>query len=50
MTSRTQDGAGLADLLPGDDPALLPGPDRIELYPVIGVHDVNPASNTRSAL
>jgi polyisoprenoid-binding protein YceI len=31
MTSRTQDGAGLADLLPGDDPALLPGPDRIEL-------------------
>jgi hypothetical protein len=27
-------------LLPGEDPALLPGPDRIELYPVIEVHDV----------
>ena len=37
-------------LLPGEDPALLPGPDRIKLYPVIGVHDVNPASNTRSGL
>ena len=35
-------------LLPGENPALLPGPDRIELYPVIGVHDVNPASQTRS--
>jgi hypothetical protein len=38
------------ELLPGEDPALLPGPDRIELYPVIGVHDVNPASKTRSGL
>ena len=38
------------ELLPGEDPALLPGPDRIELYPVIGVHDVNPASQTRSQL
>jgi hypothetical protein len=35
-------------LLPGEDPALLPGPDRIELYPVIAVHDVNPASQDRS--
>jgi hypothetical protein len=38
------------DLLPGEDPALLPGPDRIELYPVIAVDDVNPASTTRSGL
>jgi hypothetical protein len=38
------------ELLPGEDPALLPGADRIELYPVIGVHDVNPASQTRSQL
>lgn len=36
------------ELLPGEDPALLPGPDRIELYPVIGAVDVNPASQTRS--
>jgi hypothetical protein len=36
------------ELLPGEDPALLPGPDRIELYPVIGAHDINPASETRS--
>ena len=36
------------ELLPGEDPALLPGPDRVELYPVIGVHDVNPASEPRS--
>ena len=35
-------------LLPGEDPALLPGPDRIELYPVSGVHDINPASETGS--
>jgi len=33
-------------LLPGEDPALLPGPDRIELYPVSDVHDINPASET----
>ncbi len=33
-----------SELLPGEDLALLPGPDRIELYPVIGVHDVNPGS------
>ena len=36
------------ELLPGEDPALLRGPDRIELYPVIAVHDVNPASQDRS--
>ena len=35
-------------LLPGEDPALLPGPDRIELYPVSGVRDINPASETGS--
>ena len=31
-------------LLPGEDPALLPGPDRIELYPVLEVHDLNSGS------
>lgn len=36
------------ELLPGEDPALLPGPDRIELYPVIVVHDGAPAGETRS--
>ena len=36
------------DLLPCEDPALLPGPDRIELYPVMGVHDVNPPGESRS--
>ena len=35
-------------LLPGEDPALLPGPDRIELYPVLEVHDLGPASTTGS--
>jgi hypothetical protein len=30
-------------LLPGEDPALLPGPDRIELYPVVHVHDIDSA-------
>jgi hypothetical protein len=35
-------------LLPGEDPALLPGPDRIELYPVLDVHDLNPATPTGS--
>jgi hypothetical protein len=38
------------DLLPGEDPALLRGPDRIELYPVINVQDVNPGSDSRSQL
>lgn len=28
-------------LLPGEDPALLPGPDRIDLYPVIQARDIN---------
>jgi hypothetical protein len=37
-----------SELLPGEDPALLPGPDRIELYPVIVVHDFDPASQTGS--
>jgi len=36
------------ELLPGEDLALLPGPDRIELYPVIDARDVNPASQARS--
>ena len=36
------------ELLPGEDPALLPGPDRIELYPVLDVQDINPASKTWS--
>jgi hypothetical protein len=36
------------DLLPGEDPALLPGPDRIEIYPVIGHHDFGPAGETGS--
>jgi hypothetical protein len=26
-------------LLPGEDPALLPGPDRVEMYPVIETDD-----------
>jgi hypothetical protein len=36
------------ELLPGEDPALLPGPDRVELYPVLEVHDLNRAAQTRS--
>ena len=36
------------ELLPGEDPALLPGPDRIELYPVLEAHDIDPAGETRS--
>jgi hypothetical protein len=27
------------ELLPGEDPALLPGPDRVEVYPVVAVHE-----------
>ena len=38
------------ELLPGEDPALLPGPDRIDLYPVINVEAVNPGSDNRSRL
>jgi hypothetical protein len=36
------------ELLPGEDRALLPGQDRIELYPVLEVHDLGPADETRS--
>jgi hypothetical protein len=36
------------ELLPGEDPALLTGPDKIELYPVLEVHDINPAVATAS--
>jgi hypothetical protein len=36
------------ELLPGEDPALLPGPDKIELYPVLDVRDLNPATTTGS--
>ena len=36
------------ELLPGEDRALLPGPDRIEFYPVLEVHDLGPADETRS--
>jgi len=36
------------ELLPGEDRALLPGPDRIELYPVLEVHDLGPDDETRS--
>jgi hypothetical protein len=35
-------------LLPGEDPALLPGPDRIELYPVVVADDFGPADENRS--
>jgi len=38
------------ELLPGEDPALLRGPDRIELYPVISAQDVNPGDANRSGL
>jgi hypothetical protein len=37
------------ELLPGEDQALLPGPDRIELYPVLDVHDIDAASRNGSA-
>ena len=36
------------ELVPGEDQALLPGPDRVELYPVLEVHDLGPADETRS--
>ena len=32
------------ELLPGEDPALLPGPDRVDLYPVLEAHDINPGA------
>ncbi|MFD3707546.1 hypothetical protein ACFWUP_30795 [Nocardia sp. NPDC058658] len=28
------------ELLPGEDPALLPGPDRVEICPVLTHHDL----------
>jgi hypothetical protein len=34
------------ELLPGEDPALLTGPDRIELYPVVEVREVTATSPT----
>ena len=33
-----------SELLPGEDPALLPGPDRIDLYPVLAAHEVKPGA------
>jgi len=36
------------ELLPGEDPSLLPGPDRIELYPVLAVHDIAAPSENGS--
>jgi hypothetical protein len=36
------------ELLPGEDPALLPGPDRLELYPVVEVDEHDPARPVRS--
>ena len=38
------------ELLPAEDPALLRGPDRIELYPVIAAQDVNPGDDSRGRL
>jgi hypothetical protein len=35
------------ELLPGEDPALLTGPDRIDLFPVLEAHDFNPADEIR---
>jgi hypothetical protein len=37
------------DLLPGEDPSLLPGPDRIELYPVLTMHDIAAVSESGNA-
>jgi hypothetical protein len=37
-----------SELLPGEDRALLPGPDRIDLYPVIEARDINPAGEPPS--
>jgi hypothetical protein len=36
------------ELLPDENPALLPDPDRVELYPVLEVHDLNRSAQTRS--
>jgi hypothetical protein len=37
-----------SELLPGEDPALLPGPDRVELYPVVHDASIDPAAGTGS--
>ena len=37
------------ELLPGEDPSLLAGPDRIELYPVLDVHDIAATNENGSA-
>ena len=37
----TQKAIMSSTLLPGEDPALLPGPDRVEIYPVHEVFDYN---------
>ena len=34
-------------LLPGEDPALLPGADRVEMYPVIETYDYAPVASPR---
>ena len=34
------------ELLPGEDPALLTGPDRIDLYPVVSAVDISSAGQT----
>jgi hypothetical protein len=36
------------ELRPDEDPALLRGPDRIELFPMIILEDVEPAADSRS--
>jgi hypothetical protein len=36
------------ELLPGEDPALLSGPDRIDLYPVLEARDINPGAGAGS--
>jgi hypothetical protein len=36
------------ELLPGEDPALLTGPDRIDLYPVLEAHEFNAAGEVRN--
>jgi hypothetical protein len=43
-----QKAAMTTELLPGEDPALLTGPDRIELYPVIEVREVGLVSENRA--
>ncbi|GAB3897468.1 hypothetical protein GCM10029964_080360 [Kibdelosporangium lantanae] len=40
----TQKAIMATDLLPGEDPALLTGPDRVEIYPV--VHEYHPGGDS----